>query len=143
MRSALLLALAPSAMASAAPTALPHLQRNGAATQLMVDGEPYLVLGGELHNSSPSSPDYMAPIWDKLARNHVRTVIGAASWELVEPQEGHYDFTAVDDQIRQASAHDMKLVLIWFGAYKNAESTYTPSWVRSDTARFQSGRARS
>lgn len=128
--------LAHGAVVSAAPKVLPHLQRNGAATQLMVNGEPYLALSGELHNSSPSSPAYMAPIWDKLARNHVRTVIGSASWELVEPQEGRYDFTAVDDQIRQAGAHGMKLVLIWFGAYKNAESTYAPSWVRRDTARF-------
>ncbi|MCE7797076.1 DUF5597 domain-containing protein [Sphingobium sufflavum] len=115
---------------------LPHLQQNGRATQLIVDGAPYLVLGGELHNSSPSSPAYMAPIWDRLARNNVRTVIGAASWELVEPQEGRFDFTAVDDQIRQARAKGIRLVLIWFGAYKNAQSTYAPSWVRRDEARF-------
>jgi Domain of unknown function (DUF5597)/Beta-galactosidase len=118
---------------------LPHLQQNGAAIQLMVDGAPYLALGGELHNSSPSSPEYMAPIWDRLAKHHVRTVVGAASWELVEPDEGRYDFTAVDDQIRQAHAHGMRLVLIWFGAYKNAESSYAPSWVRRDEQRFPRG----
>jgi hypothetical protein len=118
---------------------LPHLQRNGATIQLMVDGAPYLVLGGELHNSSPSSAEYMAPIWDRLARNHVRTVIGAASWELVEPAEGRYDFTSVDDQIKQARARGMRLVMIWFGAYKNAESTYAPSWVRRDEKRFPRG----
>ena len=115
---------------------LPRFQRNGAATQLMLDGAPYLALAGELHNSSPSSPAYMAPIWDKLAREQVRTVIGAASWELVEPDEGRFDFTAVDDQIRQAEAHHIRLVMIWFGAFKNASSTYTPSWVRRDEARF-------
>lgn len=115
---------------------LPRLERNGEATQLIVDGQPYLVIGGELHNSSPSSPEYMAPIWDKLARNNVRTVIGAASWELVEPEEGRFDFTAVDDQIRQARKRGIRLVLIWFGGYKNAESTYTPSWVRRDATRF-------
>lgn len=115
---------------------LPHLQRNGEATQLMVDGAPYLALAGELHNSSASSPAYMAPIWERLARNNVKTVLGVASWELVEPEEGRYDFTAVDDQIRQAHARGMRLVLIWFGAYKNAESTYAPSWVRRDEVRF-------
>lgn len=114
----------------------PHLQPNGEATQLMVDGAPYIALAGELHNSSPSSPAYMAPIWDRLAKAGVHTVIGAASWELVEPDQGRYDFTAVDDQIRQARAHGMRLVLIWFGAYKNAESSYAPSWVRRDQARF-------
>lgn len=120
----------------AAAAELPALRRNGEAVQLMVDGAPYLALGGELHNSSPSSPAYMAPVWDRLARNNLRTVIGAASWELVEPQEGRYDFTAVDDQIQQARKRGMRLVMIWFGAYKNAESTYAPSWVRRDEQRF-------
>jgi hypothetical protein len=71
-----------------------------------------------------------------LAKNNVRTVIDAASWELVEPEEGTYDFTAVDDQIRQAKARGMRLVLIWFGASKNAESTYSPTRVRRDVVRF-------
>lgn len=115
---------------------LPQFQRNGQAVQLMVDGAPYLAVGGELHNSSPSSPAYMAPVWDKLARNNVRTVIGVASWEMVEPEEGRFDFTAVDDQIAQARRHGIRLILIWFGAYKNAESTYSPSWVRRDEKRF-------
>ena len=124
----------------AAPAALadnlPRVEQRGQATQLIVDGEPYLALGGELHNSSPSSPVYMTHIWDQLAKNNVRTVISAASWELVEPHEGRFDFTAVDDQIRQAQARGMRLVMIWFGAYKNAESNYAPSWVRRDGARF-------
>ena len=30
----------------------------------------------------------------------------------------------------------MRLVLIWFGAFKNAGSTYAPSWVRRDAKRF-------
>lgn len=122
--------------ASVSAQELPHLRRNGEAVQLMVDGAPYIALAGELHNSSPSSPTYMAPIWDKMVRNNVRTVIGAASWELVEPEEGRYDFSAVDDQIRQARARGIRLVMIWFGAYKNAESTYAPSWVRRNEARF-------
>ncbi|MFK4834097.1 DUF5597 domain-containing protein [Microbacterium sp. ZW T2_14] len=116
--------------------ALPTLRRNGAATHLFVDGEPYLALGGELHNSSASSPEYMDPVWDHLAANGVGTVIGTASWQLVEPDEGRFDFTAVDDQISQAQQRGIRLVLIWFGAYKNAESTYAPSWVRRDDDRF-------
>ncbi|MEO6247498.1 MAG: DUF5597 domain-containing protein [Sphingomicrobium sp.] len=115
---------------------MPRLERRGHAVQLIVDSRPYLAIGGELHNSSASAPKYMAPIWDRLARNGVRTVIGTASWELVERREGRFDFTAVDDQIRQARARDIHLVLIWFGGYKNAESTYAPRWVRRDEARF-------
>src|ERR1700756_5246182 len=81
---------------------LPRIERRGQATQLIVDGKPYIALGGELHNSSSSSPAFMAPIWDRLTQNGVRTVIGAASWELVERQEGRFDFAAGDDLGRQA-----------------------------------------
>ncbi|MEO6716143.1 MAG: beta-galactosidase [Novosphingobium sp.] len=128
--------LGASVSSATAAQDLPRIERHGEAVQLIVDGAPYPVLGGELHNSSASSPAYMAPIWDKLARNGLKTVIGVASWELVEPKEGHLDFAAVDDQIRQARAHSIKLVLIWFGAFKSAESTYAPSWVRRDPVRF-------
>jgi Domain of unknown function (DUF5597)/Beta-galactosidase len=115
---------------------IPRVVRTEHGAHLLVDGVPFLALGGELHNSSPSSPAYMAPIWDRLARNGVRSVIGAASWQLVEPVEGSFDFTAVDDQVVQARARGIKLVLIWFGSYKNAESSYAPSWVRRDEERF-------
>lgn len=74
----------------------------------------------------------MAPVWDRLAENGVRSLIGAASWQIVEPEEGKYDFAAVDDQGTQARARGIKLVLIWFGSYKNAKFSYTPSWVRRD-----------
>lgn len=121
---------------AAAAQDLPRVERRGQAVQLIVDGKPYIALGGELHNSSPSDAAYMAPIWDKMTKLNVRTVIGVASWELVEPQEGRFDFALVDDQIRQARARGIKLVMLWFGAYKNAESTYAPSWVRRDEKRF-------
>lgn len=119
---------------------LPRIQKSGDATQLIVDGARYLILGGELHNSSASSPAYMEPVWDKLQRNGVKTVVGVASWELVEPTEGKFNFAEIDDQIRQARARGVRLVLIWFGAFKNAESTYAPSWVRRDEQAFPRAR---
>jgi beta-galactosidase GanA len=119
---------------------MPHLRTIATGTQLIVDGEPMLLLGGQLHNSSPSSAEYMRPVWDRLAAVHVGTVIGSASWELVEPEQGRFDFSLVDDQIAQARGRDMRLVLIWFGAFKNATSTYAPRWVRADPRRFPRAR---
>ena len=116
--------------------ALPALKKSGAATQLIVDGKPFLMLSGELHNSSASNTPYMKPIWEKLAALHLNTVIGTVSWELMEPVEGRFDFTLVDDQIRDARAHRMRLVLIWFASYKNANSSYAPLWVKRDLTRF-------
>ncbi|MFF5078452.1 DUF5597 domain-containing protein [Actinoplanes sp. NPDC000266] len=114
----------------------PRLRTTATGKQLIVGGEPMLLLGGQLHNSSPSSSAYMALVWDRLAAMNVATVIGSASWELTEPDEGRFDFALVDDQIEQARRRGMRLVLIWFGAYKNAASTYAPRWVRADPERF-------
>lgn len=115
---------------------LPRIERRGTASQLIVDGRPYLALGGELHNSSTSSPTYMEPVWNRLKTAGLRTVVSVATWQLIEPEEGVFDFTTVDDQLRQARARDMRIVLLWFGAYKNADSAYAPSWVRRDEGRF-------
>ncbi len=123
-------------MTSSSVPSIPHIRRVGDHAQLVVDETPYLALAGELHNSSASSPEYMAPVWERLGENGLRTVIGVASWQLVEPTEGVFDFEAVDDQLRQARARGIRIVLLWFGAYKNADSAYTPSWVRRDEVRF-------
>jgi len=134
--SAALAQTAPPVPAAKAAAPLPAIQRHGAIAQMMVDGKPFLMLAGELHNSSASSIDYMKPVWPKLEAMHINTVIGTASWELVEPQEGKFDFTLVDDQIHQARARHMRLVLIWFGTWKNANASYTPLWVKKDFRRF-------
>jgi hypothetical protein len=115
---------------------LPTLRSTGTGSQLIVDGRPALLLGGQLHNSSPSNPGYLEPIWDRLSAMGIRTVIGAASWAQVEPVEGEFDFSTVDAQIEAARARGLRLVLIWFGAFKNAGSTYAPGWVRRDVERF-------
>ena len=115
---------------------LPHLQEYDDATQLVVDGEPFLMLGGELGNSSASSLDYMAPIWPKLADLNLNTALAPVYWELVEPEEGQFDFAVVDGLIEQARAHDLRLVLLWFGSWKNSMSSYVPAWVKRDHERF-------
>lgn len=114
----------------------PHLEKRGAATQLMVDGKPFLILGGELHNSSSSSLDYMKPIWPALAGMGLNTVVTPLSWELVEPREGSYDFTLVDGLLEQARAAHEKVVFLWLASWKNGMSSYAPVWVKQDTKRF-------
>jgi len=114
----------------------PYLRKQGTATQLIVDDKPFLVLGGELGNSSSSSLEYMAPIWPRLAALKLNTVLAPVYWELVEPAEGKYDFTLVDGLIRDARKHNLKLVPLWFGSWKNSMSSYAPAWVKRDQRRF-------
>jgi hypothetical protein len=128
--------LAPAQTANAADENIPHLRKQGTATQLIVDGKPFLVLGGELGNSTSSSPDNMLPIWPRLARMNLNTVLAAVSWELIEPKEGQYDFWCVDGLIRDARANNLRLVFLWFGSWKNGLSSYPPMWVKTNPQRF-------
>ena len=115
---------------------IPRLERHDDHTSLIVDGMPYLCLGGELHNSSSSDRQYMAGVWDKVSRTGANTVIASVAWDQVEPVEGNFDFSIVDGLLEDARSAGLRLVLIWFGAFKNASSTYAPTWVRADRARF-------
>jgi hypothetical protein len=136
LAGAVLLAAMMPAFAHAASIPLARLETRGQATQLLVDGKPWIALGGEVHNSSVSNSRHMASLFDKLSKMHLNTVVTPVYWELMEPEEGRFDFTLVDDQIGQARKHGLRLVLLWFGTIKNAKSTYAPEWVRADLKRF-------
>ena len=117
-------------------TAIPHLEKKGNATQLIVQGKPFLILGGELHNSSTSGAAYMQPIWEQMKKKNLNTVIAPVYWELLEPQEGKFDFSLVDSMIYGARKQNLHLVILWFGSWKNGYSMYVPGWVKTDTQRF-------
>jgi beta-galactosidase GanA len=137
---ALSLAVAGGAAAQHAKP-LPELRSDGAARQLIVDGAPFLILGGELANSSSSSVNYMRPIWPRLHAMHLNTVLTPVSWELIEPTEGRFDFRVVDGLLADARRNDLRLVLLWFGSWKNSMSSYVPAWVKRDEARFPRARS--
>src|SRR5215207_7340449 len=122
---------------------MPQLRRHGSATQLIVDGCPFLVIGGELRNSSSSSIEYMQPIWQRMRDLNINTVLTPVSWELIEPTEGQFDFKLVDDLLRDARSHDLRLILLWFGSWKNGMSSYPPVWVKQDIGRFPRAQFRS
>jgi beta-galactosidase GanA len=115
---------------------IPHIIRRQNTSQLIVKEKPFTILGGELHNSSSSSLEYMEPIWEKLIYLNCNTVIATVSWELFEPKEGQYDYYLIDGLIEKAREHNLHLVIIWFATWKNAISTYAPSWVKTDLERF-------
>lgn len=125
---------------------LPHLRKQGTATQLVVDGQSFLILGGELGNSTASDLAYLQPFWANFKKMHLNTILCPVYWELLEPREGEFDFTLVDSLILTARKFDLKLVFLWFGSWKNSMSCYAPLWVKTNPERFprartQNGRA--
>ena len=119
---------------------LPHLAQRHGATQLIVDGQPFLMRAGELENSSASSLPYLETLWPKFEAMHFNSLIAPVYWNLIEPQQGQFDFSTVDGLIEGARAHDMRLVLLWFGSWKNSMSSYVPAWVKRDSRRYPRAR---
>lgn len=124
-------------MISAQPqSALPQLVQKDGSTQLYVDRKPFLVLGGELGNSTASSMDYIRPYWSKFREMQLNTVLSPVYWELLEPEENRFDFSLVDSLLINARRHQLRLVLLWFGTWKNSMSCYAPPWVKKNQVRF-------
>src|SRR5206468_3525882 len=76
------------------------------------------------------------PHWADFRRLHMNTVVVPAYWELIEPEEGRFDWTSVDGLLADARGDGQHLVLLWFGSWKNSMSSYVPGWVKRDQARF-------
>jgi beta-galactosidase GanA len=125
-----------SALVCAQDANAARLEKRGAITQLIIEGKPFLMLAGELHNSSSSSLEYMKPLWPRLAAIPLNTVLTPLSWELIEPAEGKYDFALVDGLLAQAREQGLHVVFLWLASWKNGMSSYAPVWVKQNTKRF-------
>ncbi|HET7003130.1 MAG TPA: DUF5597 domain-containing protein [Puia sp.] len=115
----------------------PQLDHVHGVTRLLVGGKPFLILGGELGNSTASDIEYMRPVWPKLKSMHLNTVLAPVYWELVEPVEGKFDFGLLDSMMVEARKQDLKLILLWFGSWKNSMSCYAPEWVKLNQQKFE------
>jgi beta-galactosidase GanA len=113
----------------------PRLVQKDGRYALMVDGRPYLVLAGQIHNSS-AWPSELPQVWQSMAALHANTVEAPVYWEQLESQPGHFDFTNVDQIVEGARAHNLHVILLWFGTWKNGNMHYVPDWVKLDTKRF-------
>lgn len=113
----------------------PRLEQKDGRYTLLVDGRPFLILGGQIHNSS-AWPSELSQVWDSMAALHANTVEAPVYWEQIEPREGQFDFANVDQLVQGARAHHLHLVLLWFGTWKNGNMHYAPAWVKNDSQRF-------
>jgi hypothetical protein len=136
MKTKLLLLLALAGAVSLAAAPIPSLEKRGQAVQLIVDGQPYLALAGETANTASSSLEYMDTVWPRLVEMNLNTVLVVVAWDWVEPVEGRFDFTLVDGLLEGARKHDLRLMFLWFGSWKNGISSFAPAWVKADQERF-------
>ena len=129
------LALGLAATSATAQNTMPHLEQRGDRHALFVDGAPFFVLGGQINNSS-SWAGVLPQAWPALSDLHANTVEAPVYWERVEPTEGQFAFGDVDLLIEGARAHGLRLILLWFGTWKNGQNHYVPEWIKEHPERF-------
>jgi beta-galactosidase GanA len=135
MSVAALIIATPAAAAPAVTTPLPHIVDQDGRYALLVDGRPFLMLGAQVNNSS-AWPAMLPKVWPVIDKLHANTVEVPIAWEQIEPVEGRFNFSFLDTLLAQAREHRVRLVLLWFGTWKNTGPSYTPEWVKLDNHRF-------
>ena len=115
---------------------IPHFAKQGTATQLLVDGKPFVVVTGETEEETSTSFENMRPLWPIFNQMNLNTLLPVVYWGLFEPEEGKYDFTLVDALIQECRSHNLHAGLVWFASWKNGLSLYAPDWVQRDYKRF-------
>jgi hypothetical protein len=114
---------------------IPRIVKQDGRFALLVDGAPYLMLGAQVHNSS-AWPSTLPKVWTTMEYLHVNTVEIPVYWEQLEPQPGRFDYAMVDTLLTQAREHRLRLVLLWFGTWKNGSQHYMPEWMKVDPQRY-------
>ncbi len=115
----------------------PRLEYRGNSTaRIIANNKPMMMIGGELGNSSASSPEDVKRTFSHLRTMGLNTVLVPLSWELIEPQEGSFDMSSLDVILAEARRNELKVVLLWFGVWKNSMSCYAPEWFKRDVKRF-------
>jgi beta-galactosidase GanA len=123
------------ALAFAQSKPIPQLVKKGNKFTFLVDGKPFIMLGGQVGNLS-AFPDRMEGAWPKFKALNANTVEFPVYWDSIEPEEGRFDFRGLDQIIRSAREQSLRAVLLWFGTWKGDEMDWIPEWVKSDPARF-------
>jgi hypothetical protein len=115
---------------------IPHLEKRDGMTKLIVDGRPFICVAGELANSSSSDIEALKTTFPRLAEAHLNTILTVVSWDLIEPEEGKFDFSMIDDQLKLARESHVRLIFLWMASWKNGLSHYPPPWVKANQDRF-------
>ena len=132
-----LIIIAIAGISSLLASAQPRLEhRDNSTARIVANGKPMLMIGGELGNSSASNLEDVRRNFSHLSQLGLNTVLAPITWELIEPEEGKFDMTSLDNIIDEARNNGLKVVLLWFGAWKNSMSCYAPEWFKRDTQRF-------
>jgi hypothetical protein len=75
-------------------------------------------------------------VWPTLAKANLNTALVGVGWGWTEPEEGKFDFSALDGALGDARSNNLHVVLLWFGSWKNGTSSYPPVWVKRNPDKY-------
>jgi hypothetical protein len=114
---------------------MPKIIEKDGRHALLVDGQPFLMLGGQAHNSS-GWPGMLPQVWCAIKSMHANTLEVPIYWEQIEGQPGKFDFSLVDTILKQGRENKVHLVLLWFASWKNGSSHYMPEWMKREPSKY-------
>jgi hypothetical protein len=114
---------------------MPKIIEKDGRHALIVDDQPFLILGGQAHNSS-GWPGMLPQVWSAVKTMHANTLEVPIYWEQIEPQPGKFDFSLIDTLLKQGRENKVHLVLLWFATWKNGSSHYMPEWMKRDPVKY-------
>jgi len=123
------------AVASAQSRPIPRLIKQDGKFRFMVDGKPFLILGGQVGNIN-AYPDLMERDWPGFKAMNLNTVEYPVYWNVIEPEEGRFDFSGFDRILTGVRSQGLRAILLWFGTWKNGAMDWTPNWVKANPQRF-------
>ena len=122
-------------IAQTSTTTIPRIVEKEGRHCLMVDGKPFLILGGQAHNSS-AWPALLPNVWGAIGEMHANTLEVPVYWEQIEARPGSFDLSLIDTLLIQAREHRVRLVLLWFATWKNGSNHYMPEWMKRDAVKY-------
>lgn len=114
---------------------LPEIRKEGNKHTFYLEEKPFLILGAQLWNSS-AWPEITDQFWEQAKALGCNTIEAPIYWQNIEPEPGQFNFRELDHLILSAREQGFRLVLLWFGSYKNGRSQYAPPWVLENVAEY-------
>ncbi len=113
---------------------MPKLIENNGRYALLVDGEPFLMLGGQSANSS-TWPKMLPGVWNTIESMHANTLEIPIYWEQFEPEPGNYDFSMIKMLLDQpGKGCSLGFAVVCY--MENGSNHYMPEWMKKDSRKY-------
>jgi beta-galactosidase GanA len=73
-----------------------------------VNGKPFFPVGGQSSSSSAYNDTESIPAFEAVKLLHGNTLLTDVYWEVIEPEEGKFDFSSIDRLIANARRYGDK-----------------------------------